>query len=49
MLMITHLPMIYNPNEGDTMVKGQDKQKAVKKKSEKTLKDKRAEKKAKKS
>ncbi|HIP28375.1 MAG TPA: hypothetical protein EYG82_04290 [Sulfurovum sp.] len=34
---------------GDTMAKGQDKQKAVKKKSEKTLKEKRAAKKAKKS
>jgi len=38
-----------NPNKGDNMAKGQDKQKAVKKKSEKTLKEKRAEKKAKKS
>ena len=47
--MITHLPMIYKSKWGDTMAKGQDKQKAVKKKSEKTLKEKRAEKKAKKS
>ncbi len=41
--------MNINLNKGDTMAKGQDKQKAVKKKSEKTLKEKRAEKKAKKS
>ena len=33
----------------DTMARSQDKQKAVKKKSEKTLKEKRAEKKAKES
>ena len=38
-----------NSKKGDTMAKGQDKQKAVKKKSEKTLKEKRQEKKAKKS
>jgi len=38
-----------NSKKGDSMAKGQDKQKSVKKKSEKTLKEKRAEKKAKKS
>lgn len=38
----------YNLNKGDIMAKGKDVQKTVKKKSEKTLKEKRSEKKAKK-
>ncbi len=37
------------PNKGEIMAKGKDVQKTVKKKSEKTLKEKRADKKAKKS
>jgi hypothetical protein len=38
-----------NLNKGDVMAKGKDAQKTVKKKSEKTLKEKRSDKKAKKS
>jgi hypothetical protein len=48
-LSLTRIQCIsYNPNKGDSMAKGKDVQKSVKKKSEKTLKEKRAEKKAKK-